>query len=188
MRLSLYTFLLLMLVISCTTQQSGTIQTKPAEVVFKNVTIQVWETSQYCGGARPTDEMLNAIQTPKPLAGQLCFIRKNETNSTSSTPIASATSDANGKINVTLASGTYCVVFPNKVDSAAYKMYLTKFGEATSNYSAIDKKCLDKWFQTPEHVFSISDPKQPFQTEFTIHRSCSWNTIPCVDYSGPLPP
>ncbi|MFM9984312.1 MAG: hypothetical protein ACKVOK_03720 [Flavobacteriales bacterium] len=188
MRFSIYTLLLLLLVISCTTPQSSTIQTKPAEVVFKNVTIQAWQTSQYCGGARPSDEMLQEFQTPKPLSGQLCFIRKSETNKISSTPVASATTDNLGKINIALAPGTYCLVLPNKVDSAAYKMYLTKFGEATPNYSAIDKKCLDQWFKKPELVFTVTDAKQPTTAEFTIHHPCSWHTIPCADYSGPLPP
>ncbi len=188
MRFSIYTLLLLLLVISCTTPQSSTIKTKPAEIIFKNVTIQVWQTSQYCGGARPTDEMLQEFQTPKALSGQLCFIRKHETNKISSTPVASATSDVNGKINLALSPGTYCLILPNKVDSATYKMYLTKFGEATPNYSAIDTKCLDEWFQKPELVFTVADAKLPMATEFTIHHPCSWKTIPCVEYNGPYPP
>jgi hypothetical protein len=187
MRFSTILILLFLFAVSCSTPQPSMTLPKP-ETVFKNVTIQAWQTSQYCGGARPTDEMLQEFQTPKTLTGQLCFIRKSETNKISSMPVASATSDNQGKINIALAPGTYCLVLPNKVDSAAYKMYLTKFGEATANYSAIDKKCLDQWFQTPELVFTVKDPKQALETEFTIHHPCSWHTIPCVDYSGPLPP
>ena len=187
MRFLSVVILFLLFAISCTSPQPGMTTTKP-ETVFKNVTIQAWKTSQYCGGARPSDEMLQEFQTPKPLSGQLCFIRKSETNKISSTPVASATSDNQGKINIALAPGTYCLVLPNKVDSAAYKMFLTKFGEDTGNYSAIDKKCLDQWFQKPELVFTVTDAKQPTATEFTIHQPCSWNTIPCTDYRGPFPP
>lgn len=187
MKLVIPVFIAIALCSACNTPQP--VQAVPLkEVVFKNTTIQAWKTTQYCGGARPTDEMLASMQTPKRLSDQLCFIRKGDKNAVSNSPVASATTNSDGQINIALEPGTYCLIFPNKVDSAAYKMYLSKFGEATANYSALDKKCLDEWFQKPELVFTIVDASVAFKTEFTIHQACSWNTVPCVDYKGPFPP
>lgn len=162
---------------------------RPRPVATGNrITIHCTQTSSYCGGARPSEEMLKELQTPKPQANQLWFVRSGTTNRIKETPITSGTTDAQGNLNIRLEPGVYCLVDPNKVDSAMYKAYLLKYGEPTPNYNAINKSCLEDWLKTPALVFEVlkGDTAQVFSVESNI--PCSYHSVPCADFKGPYPP
>ncbi len=150
-------------------------------------TIFLTQTSSYCGGAEPPAELLNALATPQPLAGEEIYIRSGNKNNPDDTPLLEVVTGADGSATFYLVAGEYYVVFENKQDRATYEEYKLKYGTGTDYYEPIDLKCLDEWLSKPELVFVVSDTmKNPLT--INVHKPCSWNSIPCAQFTGSLPP
>ena len=87
------------------------------------VAIQATYTSPYCGGARPTEEIMEESRTHKPLAGQAFHVKPGETNSMSIKTCAQADTDTTGNLTIELAPGKYMLLLPEqivKMDTVAY--------------------------------------------------------------------
>ena len=65
-----------------------------------DVSILVTSTQSYCGGARPTDEMMQELNTPKPLPEKKLYIRKGKENSLKEPIIKEVVTNAAGKIDL----------------------------------------------------------------------------------------
>lgn len=143
-------------------------------------------TSSYCGGARPPDEMLLELQTPKPLHGKKIFIKKGKQNEADLELIDSAVTDINGHFFLLLPSGDYVAVGEEKKDKKYCNALLKKHAKATQYNSAIDVECLNNWFKTPDFTFTVKNSNQV--VNHVYHKGCQWNETPCTQYTGPLPP
>ncbi|MFN0031188.1 MAG: hypothetical protein ACKVOR_03410 [Flavobacteriales bacterium] len=152
-----------------------------------DVKIYLTQTSSYCGGAEPPDELLIELATPQPLSGKKLHIKKGSNNDPRITPIASLNSLADGLAEMQLEPGSYCVVYDNKVDSAYFKMLLSKHSVATQSYSEINKKCIERWLLTAEYSFIVHKDSSNVHT-FNHHNQCAWGGLPCMNYNGPYPP
>lgn len=163
---------------------SGKKKNSSTDELYK-VEVMVTQTSSYCGGARPSEEILQELNTLKPASGLTIYIGKGNSNHGVDFVVSSKT-DELGKVSVELSEGIYYIVFDNK--TAAYKeSLLTTYGTETKDYSAIDITCLESWFATPEITFHVQ--KNNLRTIVLNHHiPCSWSAIPCVNYRGPLPP
>ena len=147
----------------------------------------VQRTGVYCGGARPTDEILQSIMEPKPLSGKKLFVKKGKTNDLSKTAILEFTSDSLGNFSITLPPGDYCIVDEFKNSKTNYQNILSTYKTETKDYSAVDPECLRGWFSEPDLVIVV--PKSGLKNIKVIYvDKCPWNKIPCVTYHGPLPP
>ncbi len=133
------------------------------------------ELRNYCGGARPSEEILH----PKPIAtGRIkLFIRKSSTNETSQPIIDSIVSAADGTFSIRLAPGTYCFVERKKKDAMVMPQ--------DDKFNTYDPECYKKEYATCD--FSIEVKTDVAKTEIVLERHCPWRT-PCVNYHGPLPP
>ena len=161
---------------------------RPAAQETKNISVSgvVYQTEAYCGGAAPTQRMLDELQRPKALAGKNLYFKAGKENDPDAPVVAEATSNDSGGFSVSLAPGWYVIVDENKKDKASYNYMVANFETQTAQYSAIDKKCLDSWVVKPELVFEVTEGAgEPVNV--TFHKPCSWNSFPCVKFIGERP-
>ncbi len=151
------------------------------------IQITITQTSNYCGGAAPPDELLNDLLPPKPLGDFAFFIRKGKTNIVAENVIASGKTNSEGLCHLQLPEGDYALVFADKKDKVYYNKLLDELKNGNENFAPIDKNCLEKWLATPELIFTVSKDG-PNRFEINVHHHCPWNATPCAQYIGPLPP
>jgi hypothetical protein len=172
---------------ACTTKKQPA--QKTTSVSEKSVIkINITQTSSYCGGAYPPDELMMELRTPKKLPNQKVYIRPGTTNDWNVPIVAEGISDINGVVTVELVDGTYSVVFENKVNTSFYKQLLQQFGDKPFEDGGIDKNCLEKFMQTAEAVFEVNNGKTATAIIVNVHNPCSWERIPCLPFDGNLPP
>ncbi len=161
---------------------------RPVAQETKNVSISgiVYQTEAYCGGAAPSQRILDDLQTPKPLAGKNLYIKAGKENDPDAPVVAEATSNDSGGFSVSLPPGWYVIVDENKKDKASYNYMLANFEVQTEQYSAVDKKCLDSWVVKPELAFEVKEATAE-AVSVTFHKPCSWNSFPCVKFIGDRP-
>lgn len=152
------------------------------------IAINITSTESYCGGAAPNDQIMLDLQTPKKLANTAIYIRNGETNDWNKPIIAEGISDENGLVKVELPDGIYCVVFSNKSTKKEFDSMINQYGEKTMYREAIDKECLLNFMMQPEIVFTVKNGKTGAPIIINRHKPCDWNSVPCSEYHGPLPP
>lgn len=143
-------------------------------------------TQAYCGGAAPSQKLLDDLRTPRPLSGKKIYLRKGKMNQPSGPIVAEAITDEDGHFTFHLPNGSYYIVSDDKKDLTRYNQILETFSKTSDNYSAVDKSCLDKWINTPDLLFEVKDKDTTIHVSYFI--PCSWNSTPCVNYTGVLPP
>lgn len=146
------------------------------------VTGHILVQGQYCGGAAPSQQILDEAQRPRPMANQGFLIRGGGTNMLGKSMVTRTRTDANGNFSVDLAPGTYCMVLEEKESARQRGFY------DNTNY-VIDRKCDDKWLTTCDLSFTVAD-KPVSGLRLTFQKKCYIdNTLsPCVTWNGPLPP
>lgn len=130
----------------------------------KSVTLELSYYEPYCGGARPSDEILAEAQKPKPYAGKKVVLIS------SSGKADTLSTDAKGKIKVKLKSGEYTLM-------EAWRYYKRSFNGAPLEH--FDKECLKaEWVKT---IALISVGKKKTKISFTneLTNYCEWS-IPCL--------
>jgi len=133
------------------------------------VTLQIEKHVKYCGGAAPSQEMLNRYE---PYADTPFYIKGQELKD-------KFISDSLGVITTRLAAGEYCFKSTLREEKAATISQLKK-DEWTWN-----EDCLNKWFDGCDAAFKVSS-----DTTFTIvlRTRCSYNgPVPCLK-NLPSPP
>ena len=159
----------------------------PQKTTFYKITGVITETSSYCGGAAPSDELIKELETPKPIAFKKMFVKSGNVNKANAKVIKEFTTDSLGQFSLKLPYGQYCLVDEDKVNDAKYKLILTKYAVKTESNEPVDPKCLAKWFAQPDYIFSVSK-KSAKKIAHNYHRACNWSGAPCVIYNGPFPP
>ena len=145
-------------------------------------------TGAHCGGARLPDDMLQELMTPKPLSEKILYIRKGERNSLKDTSIvAEVKTNEGGEFVIELPPGKYFLVDYKKKDQTFYNSVRSGHKEKSDFYDAVDTLCLKTWYETPDATFEVVKGENNRVTVNYPNR-CSWNKIPCVHYTGPLPP
>lgn len=166
--------------------QKRKVLSKSSTLIPINITIT--QTSNWCGGARPSEEMEREFRTPKPFPDCKVYIRK-DSNILYSPILYSLTTNANGKINVKLPPGKYIVVNELKRDDSVYKATMERFKEATENTAPIDTQCYKIFMAEPDFVIIVPNRKSKgISKTHNYHKHCNWSGAPCVEYRGPYPP
>ncbi len=150
----------------------------------KMVTIEgyVTQTSDYCGGAAPSEEILKNLATPSPLAEKEIYIRTGAKNKPSrsgqNAVYTRVTTDKNGKFYVKLKSGsTYCFI-----DGWKAKPFKVP---ANTKYIVWDAACLYERYINADYVLKVGNHHQVVTINY--HNPCFYHPY-CGTYSGPLPP
>lgn len=144
---------------------------------LRQVSGKIFQTASYCGDGTPSAETLKQLQTPKPLAGKKCFVRKGKTNNAKEPVLASFISDSLGNFMIHLAPGEYCIVDARKYD----KNFVADI--AKDNKKSADLDCLKTWLNTPDAVFTVGADGEN-RIEVTYNIPCGTDASPCVKSVG----
>ncbi|MBA3683066.1 MAG: prealbumin-like fold domain-containing protein [Bacteroidetes bacterium] len=118
---------------------------KTKQVSF-NLSGKVTQTSAYCGGAAPSEEMMAEYAKAKPYAGKTFYIRKGNVNSLKKKVILSFKADENGKFSFQLPPGIYSIIQEVQVN----KLNVNKYNTKGSLHA--DVECLKKWWLKPYYI------------------------------------
>ena len=151
------------------------------------VTIQLTQTSNWCGGARPSEEMEREFRTPKPYPNCTLYLRR-DTNAISKPVLYTVTTNAAGTATISLTPGKYVVVDILKKNDSAYQATTEKYKNATETTGPIDLTCYKIFMAEPDFVITIPK-KMTNYTKIThnYHKHCNWSGAPCVEFRGHYP-
>ena len=139
-------------------------------------------TTPYCGGAAPSEEIMENSRKPQPYNAKVFYVRKGNINSMKAEIILSFTTNTKGEFVIELPEGTYSII--QKEQTVAFKMKDYKMDK----FHIAEESCLKEWWGKPYHVLDIKD-KNIEGLIFTFHRQCFVTSdIPCIRYIGPMPP
>lgn len=148
-------------------------------------------TEAYCKGVAPRPE---DRPTARPWQGVLHVRPASEVdargqaiNDVRLPVVDSIRTGADGKGMTTLPPGSYILIGHDHMDDRHYHHLLKTHAEATPHRRAIDKDCLAQWLRGPFPVFTIT-AGHTMRVEHHGHGECSWNSVPCAAWMGPLPP
>lgn len=141
----------------------------------------VKQTSSYCGGARPSQAMLDRLSTPAPYPYKKFYIKRGNINCTEAKVVTGFTTDSTGKFSFRLKPGTYAIILEEQlypIDSNKYE----------NENEQVDRQCLVEWWAKPYYLLVVKN-KNINELKFIFHHRCFVKTdIPCITYKGPLPP
>ncbi len=145
-----------------------------------SVSGKVEETRSYCGGAKPSPEILKRLQTPTPYAGKKFYIRKGNTNNINEKVILNFTVDSIGNFSFKLPSGIYSIVQEEQLTEIKASNFKSKTID-------VDEKCLTEWWQKPYYLLEVKN-ENISNLNFSFHKACFVPLdIPCLKYVGPSP-
>jgi len=154
----------------------------------RHVTIfgTVYEIHQYCGGANPSEEILEAVRRPRPLANYELYVRAGSANALANPVLLKFSSDANGNFQIALPEGDYCIIEAGKKDALKIPDFteenrkLAKTDPTAIPYSLTGPKCLTEWWQTCDKALRVGKENQT-GVKIEFQRGCR---PPCVQ-GGP---
>ena len=186
MKMNLISFIYLMLLlVSCKTTTDVSHHGN-ANVKTYRVSGNITYSSDYCGGAYPSEAMLLQLANPTPYSGKVLFIRRTKTNDLSQPILYTLISDSLGNFSIDLPPGNYCLIDEFRKDRAIFEKVYSK--DSTNYLRVPDPQCLDDWFNSCLYGFTVSDYSIS-TIQINIHRTCFRpEGIPCISYTGPMPP
>jgi hypothetical protein len=153
--------------------------------------LETTHTEAYCKGVAPRPE---DYPTAQPWSGVL-YIRKavdvdakdRAMNDVKRAPVDSIRTDGSGHGSIALTPGQYILLDADRATDRRYHQLLRDHAEATPHRAAIDKACMDDWLRGPFPAFTIT-AKDTTRVDHHTQGQCSWNSVPCAMWRGPLPP
>lgn len=137
----------------------------------KKLNSKITYIQPYCGGARPTPEIIAEAEKPKPYSNRSIIIISENGK------VDSAKTDKNGMLKKSLKAGKYKLY-------EAWRFYKsTANGYPLSNF---DKDCLSKEWQKEFRTVTVSKSKITEESKELITIHCDWS-LPCT-LENQLPP
>ena len=141
---------------------------------------KVQQQFPYCGGARPTREMLIKATNPVAFPNKTFYLRNGNTNTENGTIAKSFTTNKEGLFCVKLSPGTYSIILEEQLKAIHPEDY-------RSENQKVNEQCLIEWWKKPYYLLEVKD-QNIISLNFTfIHRCFLTTDIPCITYTGPLP-
>ncbi len=129
-----------------------------------NFTIKgkVFFTSDYCGGAAPSPEVLEKLKEEKIFATQMLYVKKWNENFQNEAVFKEITTNENGVFSVVLPKGKYGLFVKEKTQDFSTGI-MAKFGNTP--------KC-KAWQNTPDIVLDVVKKSKKLQT-FRFRQTCN---------------
>lgn len=144
---------------------------------------QVMVVGQYCGGAAPSEEMMEEFRTPRPLADYPVMIHYGSDHRGTHNGRWLLQTDAQGYWEVKLSAGDYCLVAGEKTKSNP------KVPQRQEGYLEVDARCYAEWLETCDQTFHVGFEEMKEDILLTLYAKCFIPGYdPCSQYTGPLPP
>lgn len=161
---------------------------KETAVAQTGASLKAWQVEgvvtrnyPYCGGARPSEEIMAEANSPKPFAGKMLHLIRGDFHAKDREVMASFETDSAGKFSFDLIAGSYVVLTDEQFNKTPLK-------EFTSELIKGDEVCYNEWLDKPVLSFTVSD-RDIKDLKIHFQYRCFVNTyIPCMHYDGPLPP
>ncbi len=152
---------------------------KKKSKAFLSISIQVTQTSDYCGGAAPSEEILQEMKKPSPCLQKMIYLKSGTKNSSSLPILDSAKTDEWGRVKFKINKRlNYCIV-------ESWKAWPFKKPDPTE-FIQWDYVCLQQAYEKPDYLIK-SGTLLKNTIQLNYHKSCFYNPF-CGNYSGPLPP
>lgn len=129
----------------------------------QKIKLELKQLHEYCGGARPSPEMLAKYEKPWPYANKKLIMVSSEGK------IDSVQTDAKGKVTLKLKNGVYKLYEPWRYHKR------TPDGTAAENF---DKECLEKQWDKVDVEIEIKKRKSKI-TKNIDNAFCPYK-IPCL--------
>ena len=143
---------------------------------------KVTQSSAYCGGMRPSEEMLNELTKSKPYAGKIFYVKKGKSNDAKQKILMKIVLDSSGHFSFHLPPGNYVLLLAEQLKPIDFKA-LSKLTNIT-----YDKTCVQQWWQKAYLNLEIKD-KNIEDLQFHFQHPCFISgDMPCLTYTGPMPP
>ena len=169
--LPILTFLFL---ISCGTKKNQVENEKTISVI--NTELKITVHVPYCGGARPTDEMLNKY---KPVTKSFILASDNKYERL-------VKSNELGVITLALPVGKYHLKELYK--NVSFDEFYAKEKESKGNFIEVgSSECYKKWWQKNVIDFEITDSTTSLTANGMLYSNC-YTKNPCDKYTGPYAP
>ncbi|MEL7006447.1 MAG: hypothetical protein AAFN93_27525 [Bacteroidota bacterium] len=140
--------------ISCGSSKSNLNTTESVMTVKMNINY----TSDYCGGAYPSEDILAALKKERPLSKKKFFILKVGDDREKMIEVTTAN---DGSCTMELQPGKYQIFLPEKMSSPTGKF--------------ISQEACDNWKKTPNGTFDVTTPDQELIAK--VHKTCN----PCQE-------
>jgi hypothetical protein len=141
---------------------------------------KVLQTLSYCGGAKPTQEILDRLSTPKAYPDKTFYVRAGSINDINKKTVVKFNSKMDGTFSFNLKPGTYSIIMEEQLLALNTDDYKAK-------KQAVDEKCLQEWWGKPYYILEVTD-KNITDLKFTFDHKCFLRTdVPCITYIGPKP-
>ncbi len=134
----------------------------------RQVTLKLNYYVPYCGGARPTEQILAEAERPKPYANQTIVFVKG-------TKVDSARTVADGSVSKKLKAGTYQVF-------ESWRYYKKAPGSGALN--EFNSECLNGEWKKPFGILIVSKKSHAFEKKFELVEVCD-HKRPCLIDPGP---
>ena len=151
------------------------------------VNLTITQTRNWCGGARPTEEMEQEFRTPKPYPNCTIYIRK-DSNILTKPILYTLRTNENGKTRIGLAPGKYTIVNIEKKDDSVYRATINKYQNATETTGPIDVNCYNIFMAEPDFTIIVPRNTRSLSKNHNYHKHCNWSGAPCVEFRGHYPP
>lgn len=139
---------------------------------------KVTTTADYCGGAAPSEDMLEELRKPKPAAKKLILVKYGCVNDEKIRVVKRIITDEKGEFQVVLKKG-FDYQFVEEWKAMPFKV------PDNTEWTTWDAACLKKRYQTPDFVLRKKQRNQVVSINY--HQPCFYRPY-CGTYSGPLPP
>lgn len=141
-----------------------------------SVVVTITQTSDYCGGARPSEEILQELAKPGPLPNTNFYLVKGQKNGKGIKIIRKVKTDSEGSINLLLSKGIYALLSEDQI-----KPFVPKKND---EFHIWDNNCLKQKWEKP---LVIVNPTRQKKYNYNIHKVCFY-APECCEYRGPYPP
>ena len=139
---------------------------------------KVTQKKLYCGGARPTEKMLEDLKKPIPYPNKSFYIKKIADDYTNQKILLNFTSNNLGEFMFQLKPGSYAVFLDEQINKVDFSILKNQ---------TLDEKCYDGWLKKPYATVEVKNENINY-LEFNIAKKCFiTKDIPCLRYTGPLP-
>jgi len=148
------------------------------------ITGRVVESRQWCGGANPSDEILELLRKEAPVANKTFYVRGGSMNSPKQAVLLQFTTDKQGDFKISLPPGDYCIVEEIKKDESGMPD-VSKLNEElpeSQKYQLAGPNCLQKWWMTCDYSLKVGKQNRK-DVVIRFHRTCN---PPCI-LGGPKP-
>lgn len=139
---------------------------------------KVTKSNLYCGGTRPTQEMIARYKIPKVYSNKSFYIKNKATDYTNEKTISQFVTDSLGRFKINLNTGTYSIFLNEQINTIDF---------SESKKLKLEQACYDDWLTKPYSIIEVK--KENIDSlKFHFTKKCFVKyDIPCLQYIGPRP-